>query len=67
MVRLTSWDMDLEFNKTEKRYGFNEERNSMELDREIEDLLYTNGCRIEYASGYTVHLVGLLLGSTIST
>ena len=30
MVRLTSWDMDLEFNKTEKRYGFNEERNSME-------------------------------------
>jgi hypothetical protein len=30
MVRLTSWDMDLEFNETEKRYGFNEERNLME-------------------------------------
>jgi hypothetical protein len=30
MVRLTSWDIDLEFSETEKRCGFNEERNSME-------------------------------------
>jgi hypothetical protein len=30
MARLTSWGIGLEFSETEKRCGFNEERNSME-------------------------------------
>jgi hypothetical protein len=30
MVLLTSWDMDLEFNEIGKRYGFSEERDSVE-------------------------------------
>jgi hypothetical protein len=37
MVLLTFWDLNLEFNETGKRYGFNEESDS------VEDSMKTTG------------------------